>query len=77
MKLGAVIGQGSSGTVNLGSWKGDQVAVKRMIVRTGHDATKERMAAMEVAISQLIELLTLLFLGSQVMDVRTTYQCLT
>ena len=52
VKLGAVIGQGSSGTVYLGSWKGDQVAVKRMIVRTGHDATKERMAAMEVAISQ-------------------------
>ena len=45
-----VLGKGSFGTVFLGDWRGTQVAVKRMVLNS--NSTAERMAAMEVAISQ-------------------------
>ena len=45
-----VLGKGNFGTVFLGDWRGTQVAVKRMVLNS--NSTAERMAAMEVAISQ-------------------------
>ena len=52
LKVVKVIGKGSYGTVFLADWRGSTVAVKRMILSSGQNSIRERMAAMEVAISQ-------------------------
>jgi hypothetical protein len=53
VKLGEVIGRGGFGTVYLGQYNGSTVAIKKMVVRSRESSQrKERMVAMELAISQ-------------------------